>query len=204
MAAIDAAIEDGIDVISISLGGAPLRSFSNDVLTVAAIRAIQHWIFGSCSACNFGPLNTTVANTAPWVLTVGTSTIDRSIRAMAQLGNLEELGGESLFQPHHFNTTLLPLVYPNDDGTGSAAVCVPRALKRVDVKGKVVFLQGSGGSTAIPRGEEVIRVGGATMIVMNEEFDGDSGSSCSSSYTSEVYIGVEDQSVHELHLKTPP
>lgn len=80
-----------------------------------------------------------MANTAPWVLTAGPSTIDRSIRAMAQLGNHEELGGESLFQPHHFNTTLLPLVYLNDDGTESPAVFVPRALKHVDVKGKVVF-----------------------------------------------------------------
>lgn len=173
LAAIDAAIKDGVNAISMSFGGAPLRFFSTDVLAIAAFRAIQHGIFVRCSAGNVGPLNSTVTNTDPWILTVGASTIERCIRATARLGNLEELGGESLFQPHNFNTTLLLLVYPNDNGTGSPAICDARALKHVDVKGKVVFCQGSGGATAVSRGEEVMKVGGAAMIVMNEEFDGD-------------------------------
>ncbi|KAF3448451.1 hypothetical protein FNV43_RR09164 [Rhamnella rubrinervis] len=92
----------------------------------AAFRAIQYGIFVSCSSGNVGPLDGTVTNTAPWVLTVGASTIHRSIRATSRLENLEELGRK----------------WP--------------------------------GATVVSQGEEVMKVGGAAMIVMNEEFDGDS------------------------------
>jgi hypothetical protein len=116
LAAMDSAIDDGVDVLSLSIGGGS-ESFSQDGLAVGAFRAIQNGIFVSCSAANNGPLPQSVSNEAPWILTVGASTIDRSIRAIAKLGNGEEYDGESQFQPQDFNPKiLLPLVYAGVNG----------------------------------------------------------------------------------------
>lgn len=110
LAALDTVIEDGVDVPSLSLGGftAP---FYEDSIALGAFTAIQKGILVSCSAANGGPFYGSLSNEAPWILTVGASTMDRSIRATAKLGNGEEYDGESLFQPKDFNSTLLPLVY---------------------------------------------------------------------------------------------
>ncbi|CAI0476791.1 unnamed protein product [Linum tenue] len=178
---MDAAIEEGVDVLSISMsysnGSVP---FFDDVFALGAFRAIQKGIFVSCSAGNGGPSPNTVTNAAPWILTVGASTIDREIRATVELGNNVELYGQSLFQPEGFHSKQLPLVDPASNGE-SAAFCEKGSLKNIDVKGKIVICQASfpewrifqGGQLRIEdKGKEVKDNGGAAMIVFNEQDDG--------------------------------
>ncbi|KAI3691582.1 hypothetical protein L6452_31378 [Arctium lappa] len=173
LAAMDAAIEEGVDVLSLSLGGASLP-FYEDGIAVGAFSAIQRGISVSCSAGNSGPFNSTLSNEAPWILTVGASTVDRKIRATVHLGNKDLIDGESLFQPKDFPQNLMPLVYPGLNGGQDAAWCAEGSLKQVDVKGKVVVCDRGGGIARIDKGQTVKDVGGAGMILVNQVADGDS------------------------------
>ncbi|PON64072.1 Peptidase S8, subtilisin-related [Trema orientale] len=170
LAPIDAAIEDGVYVLSLPFSSFPMKSFLQDPMQIAAFRAIQGGIFVTCSAGNVGPFNGSVSGPSPWVLTVGASTIDRRFRANARLGNRREYNGASLFQPTNFKSKLLPLVYPANDTT-SPAFCEPQTLQRFDLKGKIVLCQGTGGAPGVSRGEAVKQAGAAAMIAVNEEFD---------------------------------
>ncbi|EEF51047.1 subtilisin-like protease [Ricinus communis] len=167
LAAMDAAVEDGVDVLSLSLGIGS-HPFYDDVIALGAYAAIRKGIFVSCSAGNSGPDNSSLSNEAPWILTVGASTVDRAIRATVLLGNNAELNGESLFQPKDFPSTLLPLVYAGANGNASSGFCEPGSLKNVDIKGKVVLCEGADFGT-ISKGQEVKDNGGAAMIVINDE-----------------------------------
>ncbi|XP_059661694.1 subtilisin-like protease 4 [Cornus florida] len=171
LAGLDAAIDDGVDVLSLSLGGGSIM-FSDDNIAIGAFAAIQNGIFVSCSAGNSGPVNSSLSNEAPWILTVGASTLDRVIGATAKLGNREEFDGESLFQPSDFPPTLLALVYAGMNGDSYAASCSPGSLDSNDVKGKVVLCERGGGIARIDKGQTVKDAGGAAMILMNEEPDG--------------------------------
>ncbi|XVF52771.1 hypothetical protein PTKIN_Ptkin05aG0045400 [Pterospermum kingtungense] len=171
LAALDAAIEDGVDVVSISIGDVA-GPFFKDNIAISGFAAMQKGIFVSCSAGNSGPSNTTLSNEAPWLLTVGASTVDRKIVATAKLGNGEEFDGESVFQPNDFPSTLLPLVYAGVNGKQESALCAEGSLKDVDVKGKVVLCERGGGIARIAKGQEVKDAGGAAMILMNDETNG--------------------------------
>ncbi|KAJ4848286.1 hypothetical protein Tsubulata_017956, partial [Turnera subulata] len=170
LAGLDAAVHDGVDILSLSLGDVS-APFFEDTVAVGSFAAIQKGIFVSCSAGNSGPLNSTLSNEAPWILTVGASSIDRRILATARLGNGEQFDGESLFQPNNFPSTLLPLVYAGGSKPDSA-FCGEGALEGMDVKGKVVVCERGGGIARIDKGMEVKRVGGAAMILANEEPEG--------------------------------
>ncbi|KAK6130111.1 hypothetical protein DH2020_036127 [Rehmannia glutinosa] len=141
LAAMDAAIEDGVDILSLSLGGVSVP-FYNDSIAIGAFSAMERGIFVSCSAGNGGPGNSSLSNEAPWILTVGASTIDRKIRATAMLGNQESYDGESLYQLTGSLPGLLPLVYA---GTSAGRVA---------------------------KGQTVRDAGGAAMILMNDEASG--------------------------------
>ncbi|OUZ99470.1 Peptidase S8/S53 domain [Macleaya cordata] len=172
LAGLDSAVEDGVDVLSLSLGSDSVP-FHMDNIAVGSFGAIQKGIFVSCSAGNSGPLDSTLSNEAPWILTVGASTIDRTIVATAKLGNGEELDGESLFQPADFSSyTFLPLIYAGADGKPDSKFCGEGALNGTDVKGKVVLCERGNGVGRIAKGEEVKNAGGAAMILMNQETDG--------------------------------
>ncbi|KAJ1405957.1 Peptidase S8/S53 domain [Sesbania bispinosa] len=95
---LDAAVDDGVDILSLSLGG-PSAPFFDDPIALGAFGAIQKGIFVSCSAANADPFYGSLSNEAPWILTVGANTIDRKIMAIAKLGNGREYIGESAFQP---------------------------------------------------------------------------------------------------------
>ena len=101
LAGLDAAVEDGVDVLSLSIGETSVPFFKDNI-AIGSFAAIQKGIFVSCAAGNSGPFNSTLSNDAPWILTVGASTIDRSIVSTAKLGNGEEFDGESLFKPADF------------------------------------------------------------------------------------------------------
>lgn len=86
MAAFDAAIHDGVDVLSISLGGDPSDYF-RDGVSIGAFHAVKNGIVVVCSAGNSGPAAGTVSNVAPWMITVGASTLDREFETMIELRN---------------------------------------------------------------------------------------------------------------------
>ncbi|KAK2664709.1 hypothetical protein Ddye_003283 [Dipteronia dyeriana] len=168
LAGFDAAVEDGVDVLSISIGE-DSSTFFEDSIAVGSFAAIQKGIFVSCAGGNSGPYNSTLSNEAPWILTVGASTIDRRIAASAKLGSGEEFDGETVFQPKDFPSTLLPLVYAGMNGKPESALCGNGSLNGTDVKGKIVLCERGGGIERIHKGVEVKNAGGAAMILMNDE-----------------------------------
>ncbi|PRQ23942.1 putative cucumisin [Rosa chinensis] len=169
IAAMDTAVDDGVDVLSLSIGGGSAYFYA-DGIAVGAFGAIQKGIFVSCSAGNAGPDYMTLSNEAPWILTVGASTIDRNIRATAKLGNGQEYDGESVFQPKDFSSKQLALVYAGAHSNDSSALCDVGSLKYVE--GKVVVCEVGGGTGRIAKGVEVKRAGGVAMILVNPDFAG--------------------------------
>ncbi|KAL7594784.1 hypothetical protein Lser_V15G30473 [Lactuca serriola] len=171
LAGMDAAVEDGVDVLSLSLGAESVP-FYEDGIALGAFNAIQKGIFVACSAANSGPFNSTLSNEAPWILTVGASTLDRKIAVSVSLGIKDSLDGESLFQPKDFPKTLLPLVYPGSNGVQDTAWCAEGSLDKVDVKGKLVVCDRGGGIARLEKGQTVKDAGGMGMILLNQESDG--------------------------------
>ncbi|XP_073133017.1 subtilisin-like protease [Henckelia pumila] len=172
LAAMDVAIDDGVDILSLSLGGDSFP-FYEDSVALGAYSAMEKGIFVSCSGGNFGPFNQSLSNEAPWILTVGASTIDRKIRATLVLGNNEELDGESAFQPKDFPGTALPLVYPGANSSDPMArICTADSLNHDDLRGKIVLCDIGGGITRIRKGIAVKNAGGAAMVLLNQEYMG--------------------------------
>lgn len=79
LAAIDDAIHDGVDVLSMSIGGP--GEFPG------TLHAVSRGITVVFSGGNDGPYFQTVENSDPWVITVAASTIDRSFPTVITLGN---------------------------------------------------------------------------------------------------------------------
>lgn len=87
--AMDDAIRDGVDIISISIGLSSLMQsdYLNDPIAIGAFHAEERGVMVVCSAGNDGPDPYTVVNTAPWIFTVSASNIDRNFRSAVVLGN---------------------------------------------------------------------------------------------------------------------
>ncbi|PNT62042.1 LOW QUALITY PROTEIN: hypothetical protein BRADI_5g24500v3 [Brachypodium distachyon] len=169
LAGIDAAVSDGCDVISMSLGG-PSLPFFRDSIAIGTFAAAEKGIFVSMAAGNSGPAHGTLSNEAPWMLTVAASTMDRLFLAQAILGNGASFDGETVFQPN--STTAVPLVYAGSSSTPGAQFCANGSLNGFDVKGKIVLCDRGDGVARIDKGAEVLRAGGAGMILANQVLDG--------------------------------
>ncbi|KAL8032358.1 hypothetical protein ABFX02_13G090700 [Erythranthe guttata] len=88
LAAFDAAIADGVDVLSVSIGARNgSRPYTRDAIAIGSLHAVKRNIVVACSAGNLGPTPSTVSNIAPWFITVGASSIDRVFSSPVLLGN---------------------------------------------------------------------------------------------------------------------
>ncbi|XP_060184236.1 cucumisin-like, partial [Lycium barbarum] len=144
LAAFDDAIADGVDIISLSVGGSSPYQYFEDSIAIGAFHSMKNGILTSNSAGNSGPDPRTVTNVSPWSLSVAASTIDRRFVTDVQLGNGEVYEGVSI------NTLdledLYPLVYggdvPNTDAgyNGSQSrYCEENSLDKSRVRGKIVL-----------------------------------------------------------------
>ncbi|KAL8466418.1 hypothetical protein ACS0TY_035494 [Phlomoides rotata] len=174
LAAFDAAVADGVHVISLSVGGVVVPYYL-DAIAIGAFGASDAGILVSASAGNGGPGGLTVTNVAPWVTTVGAGTIDRDFPAEVKLGNGRVIPGVSVYGgPALAHDKLYPLIYAGSEGSDgySSSLCLEGSLDPNVVKGKIVLCD-RGINSRAAKGEVVKKSGGVGMILANGVFDGE-------------------------------
>ncbi|CDY55359.1 BnaCnng28690D [Brassica napus] len=162
LAGMDKAIEENVNVLSISLSGR--RTGYTDATAIGAFAAMESGIFVSCSAGNNGPFSFSVANVAPWITTVGAGTLDRDFPALVILGNGNKYTGVSLFKGDALPSKLLPFVYAGNASNNATYgnFCFPGTLIPEKVKGKIVMCEKGG--NRVEKGE-VVKAAGTVVNV---------------------------------------
>jgi subtilisin family serine protease len=172
LAGMDRAIQDGVDVLSLSLGGGSAPYF-HDTIAIGAFAAVEQGIFVSCSAGNSGPTKASLANVAPWIMTVGAGTLDRDFPAYATLGNKKRFSGVSLYSGKGMGNKPVSLVYfKGSNSNQSASICLAGSLKPDLVRGKVVICD-RGINARVEKGKVVKEAGGIGMILANTVASGE-------------------------------
>ncbi|KAG5549899.1 hypothetical protein RHGRI_015015 [Rhododendron griersonianum] len=173
LAAFDAAIHDGVDVLSVSLGG-PAFDYFGDATAIGSFHAVMNGVVVVCSAGNEGPGDYTVNNVAPWILTVGASTIDRKEQAFLSLYR-EDVNSIPLSVAHTLKPRMpRPKKRKNNlskDFSSKSMLCKEGTLDPKKVKGKIlVCLRGD--IARVEKGMRAALAGAVGMILCNDESDG--------------------------------
>ncbi|XP_066363898.1 subtilisin-like protease [Miscanthus floridulus] len=159
LAGMDAAVKDGVDVLSVSLGGVS-TPLDKDPIAIGAFAAVSKGVLVVCAGGNSGPLPSTLSNEAPWILTVVAGSVDRSFRASVRLGDGEMFEGESLTQDKHFSSKVYPLYYSN-----GMNFC---DYFNVNITGMVVVCDTETPVPPMSSIEAVREAGGAGVVFINE------------------------------------
>ncbi|CAJ2669795.1 unnamed protein product [Trifolium pratense] len=110
IAAIDAAISDGVDILSLSFGSTEFVPLYEDPLAIATFAAMKKGVFVSCAAGNGGPDLETLHNGMPWVITSAAGTMDRDFQGILTLGNGNKVMGFSVYVGT-FSSHNVPIVF---------------------------------------------------------------------------------------------
>ncbi|XP_042501347.1 subtilisin-like protease SBT3.3 isoform X2 [Macadamia integrifolia] len=200
--AFDMAIHDGVDILSVSLArnvdhaGLPLQAYFDDGIAVGSFHAVAKGITVVCAAGNDGPFSDTVGNTAPWIITVAATTIDRDFQTEVTLGNDQTSLGHTLSvgglgetrqkhkppsppPPPKLKTPLSP---PSELKTSTpaaivagqgddASACKEGSLNPTLVKGKVVhcFLQPSASQQEVTNATKTVQKAGGIGIIYTQD-----------------------------------
>ncbi|XVF05194.1 hypothetical protein REPUB_Repub05bG0150800 [Reevesia pubescens] len=141
LSAMDDAISDGVDILSLSLGPDPPQPiYFEDAISIGAFHAFQKGVLVSCSAGN-SVFPSTATNVAPWILTVAASSVDRIFNSNIYLGNSRVLKGFSL-NPLKMETSygLIAGIAAAAKGISpqNASFCKNNTLDAALIKGKIV------------------------------------------------------------------
>ena len=166
MNAIEDAINDGVDVLNFSIGGA--TSTNNDPVSLAFFDAAAAGVFVSTSAGNSGPTPSTVNHDAPWEMTVAAGTTDRVGRGVVSLGDGASFTGVS---SPNAGAGPAPLVLSTNAGlptatADAARLCAPGALDPAVVKGAIVVCD-RGFYARTDKSYAVLAAGGVGMVLAN-------------------------------------
>ncbi|KAK8678360.1 hypothetical protein V6N13_143864 [Hibiscus sabdariffa] len=180
LAAFDDAIADGVDVLSLSFGSSSFlqQEFTKDPIALGAFHAVQNNITVVCSAGNDGPDPGTVVNSAPWILTVAASTIDREFESDIVLGNYEVIKGEGISFANNSASPVYPIIYAKSakkSGVHENATrnCRPDSMEQELIKGKIVVCDNEDSLfPQIKKQNEVKKLGGIGVILIDDELRG--------------------------------
>ncbi|AES80542.1 putative tripeptidyl-peptidase II [Medicago truncatula] len=178
LAAIDQAISDGVDIISLSLAGHSLvypEDIFTDEVSIGAFHALSRNILLVASAGNEGPTGGSVVNVAPWVFTIAASTLDRDFSSTITIGN-QTIRGASLFVNLPPNQAF-PLIVSTDGKLANATnhdaqFCKPGTLDPSKVKGKIVECIREGNIKSVAEGQEALSAGAKGMLLSNQPKQG--------------------------------
>jgi len=175
VAAIDAAISDGVDVINFSISGSDTL---DDPVDWAFFSAASAGIFVSTAAGNGGPGASTLNHVVPWVTTVAASTV-APYAGTVVLGNGKKYAGISTTVFSNIGPARLVTARSVKRASASAAdaaICAPETLSTTKAKGMIVVCD-RGGVDRVEKSAEVKRVHGKGMVLVNltnNSTDGDS------------------------------
>ncbi|XP_030534543.1 CO(2)-response secreted protease-like isoform X3 [Rhodamnia argentea] len=144
--AMDDAIKDGVDIISISIGSSSIfqADYLHDPIAIGAFHAEQMGVLVVCSGGNDGPDSYTVVNTAPWIFTAAASSIDRDLQSAVVLGNGRTFKGSAINLSNLTRSKKYPLVSAKNAAANftpadEARNCLPGSIDRTKVAGKIVI-----------------------------------------------------------------
>ncbi|KAL5058715.1 hypothetical protein RYX36_030319 [Vicia faba] len=174
LAAIDQAINDGVDLISVSAGESTSTNSEEiftDVVSIGAFHALARNILLVASGGNDGPTPGSVVNVAPWVFTVAASTLDRDFSSSITIGN-KTITGASLFvdlPPNKSFTVVTSTDAKLPNATDrDAQFCKAGTLDPSKVKGKIVACVREGKINSVAEGQEALSAGAAGVILRNQ------------------------------------
>ncbi|XP_037481212.1 subtilisin-like protease 4 [Triticum dicoccoides] len=165
LAGLEEAIKDGVDVLSLSLGGDTSASFDEDPIAIGAFSAVSKGILVVCAAGNSGPRPGSITNEAPWLLTVAAGSVDRSFAASLHLGNGKSIDGEAVTQKVSPSSKSHPLLYSEErrycnykSGSG--------------ITGKILVCEGTRSKTQLSNIHRIVGAGAAGVVLFNDEISG--------------------------------
>uniref|UniRef100_A0A0E0KMB3 Subtilisin-like protease n=1 Tax=Oryza punctata TaxID=4537 RepID=A0A0E0KMB3_ORYPU len=121
--AMDDAVHDGVDILSLSIG--------NPFEDPGTLHVVANGIPVVYAAGNDGPIAQTVENSSPWLVTVAAATMDRSFSVVITLGNNEKFVAQSFIRKESAIQFSEIQVYIDGD-------CNADKMNST-VKGKIVF-----------------------------------------------------------------
>ncbi|KAH0457566.1 hypothetical protein IEQ34_012881 [Dendrobium chrysotoxum] len=177
LAAFNDAIEDGVDIISLSLGPeSPQGDYFNDAISIGSFHAMRSGISVVSSVGNAGTSGS-ATNLAPWMFTVAASSTDREFVSNIRLGNGENLMGVSL-NTHQMNSSV-QTIDASEVNAGyftpyQSSYCLESSLNTTKARGKVLVCRHSSSSSEsrLEKSLVVKKAGAVGMILLNEREDG--------------------------------
>ncbi|KAJ0971157.1 hypothetical protein J5N97_019116 [Dioscorea zingiberensis] len=140
--AIDDAIHDGVDVLSLSISG--------EGYPEGSLNAVAKGITLVFAGGNNGPATQTVDNALPWVITVAASTLDRSFPTAITLGNGQNMVGQAINYQTEKGDTFKPLFYGES--------CSVDSLNSSDVAGSIVLCYAPSSVTSLNPRTDLITI----------------------------------------------
>ncbi|CAI9096070.1 OLC1v1032139C1 [Oldenlandia corymbosa var. corymbosa] len=175
--AFDDAIADGVDIISISFGSLEFIDFTRDPVSIGAFHAVENGILvvGSAGDNALDEEPPYAINVAPWILTVGATTIDRFFESDVVLGGKQVIKGGGVHSAKLKETPIYPLTYGKSAAKPGASIsdaynCMIDALDGKKVKGKIVLCEDSREETTPAKQLEVIKRLGGTALIYRKRF----------------------------------
>ncbi|KAJ0961817.1 hypothetical protein J5N97_029645 [Dioscorea zingiberensis] len=147
VAAVDKAVEDGVDILSLSIGPSSVPSgpaaFLN-ILEMELLFAVKAGVLVVQAVGNGGPSSSSVLSFSPWITSVAASTTDRRYNNSIVFGNGQSFAGTAFSLPTE-EEFFLPLVAAQDVCNRNESYVLAQSCQRPEpfnlslIQGKLII-----------------------------------------------------------------